>query len=487
MKRFLTFMMVLGALLMSACNEPDATENSALSITSVTSIFEAEGGDGIIAYSIQNPVAGVQVIAKCDAEWVDGLTTGDAVTFTVLPNTTGALRSAKITLHYGTKNAVEVGISQKAGSGNAGGNDDDNNGGGNDEGGNNGGTGDTVESILSYCIADYYGTDYSSTYNYFVIISNATVDEEGYLPEDAVAYCFDLYSNTSWSACGGGVPTGTYTFDASDSTAANTLGNEYSYCYPADGGEYGFTAGSVKVSSNRIEATVTLTNGEVHHIVYNGSIYSDDFSEGGSDEGGSDEGGSDDYYAYSNLTSNYSLNLSGSNAVMDIYSYGDYYGVGCNNYWIDIYEDGSTLSGVYLSLDLLTDSSADALSGTYTASYGVTSSYEKTYVEGGIDEEGYLYGSWLCTLVAGEFADSSIYSPIYEGTITLSKSGDKYTVTYNCTDDAGYKITGTATASYTTYDYSDEYSAPAKSAKKASVVKRAKAVKRASFKKVVRR
>ena len=484
MKKFLTLIVALGALLMTACDERDATDNSALNITSVTSIFDAEGGEGVIAYTIQNPVAGVQVIAKCNAEWVDGLTTGDVVTFLVLPNTTGSLRSTKIVLSYGANSMVEVGISQKATSGNAGGGDD-NNGGGNDNGGNN--NGETVEVTMDYCIADYYGTDYSSTYNYFVIISDATVDEEGYLPEGAVAYCFDLYSNTSWSACGGSVPTGTYTFDAYDSTAANTLGNEYSYCFPADGGEYAYTAGTVKVGTNRIEATLTLSNGEVHHVVYNGSVYSDDFSEsgdGGYDDGGSDDGG--DYYAYSNLTSNYSFNLSGSNVSMSISAYGDWYEVGCNNYWIDIYENGSTLTGVYLSLDLLTNSDANSLSGTYNPSYSVSSSYEKTYVEGAMDEEGYLYGCWVLTLVNDDFTDSSIYAPMYDGTITISKSGDKYTINYNCTDDAGYKVTGSVNASYEVYDYSDEYSAPAKSARKVVPHKWAKA-QRASFKKVVRR
>lgn len=487
MKRILTFVMALGALLMSACGEPEA-EKSVLTITSATAIFEAEGGEGIITYTIQNPVAGMQVIAKCDAEWVDGLTSGDAVIFTVLPNTTGELRSTKITVSYGSNCLAEVGISQKSTGSTGGGNDNDNNGGGNNDD-NGSGNGGQVEVTMSYCIADYYGKDYSSTYNYFVIISDATVDEEGYLPEGAVAYCFDLYSNTSWSACNGSVPAGTYTFDAYDSTAANTMGNEYSYCFPADGGEYYYTAGSLKVSTNRIEATVTLSNGEVHHIVYNGAIYSEDFSEGYDDGGYDDDGGDDDwgdYYGYSNLTGDYTVKMSGNDIYMAICGYGDYYEVDCNNYWIEIYENGTTGDGLYLTLDLLTNASVDALAGTYNPSYDATS-YEKVYVEGGMDEEGYIYGCWLMTLEDDEITESSLYAPMYDGTITLAKSGSKYTVTYNCYDDAGNKITGSVSAEYEYYDYSDEYSAPRKSAKKTAPHKWAKAQRGASFKKVIRR
>ena len=165
MKRILTFVMVLGALLMSACGEPEA-EKSVLTITSATAIFEAEGGEGIITFAIQNPVAGMQVIAKCDAEWVDGLTSGDAVIFTVLPNTTGELRSTKITVSYGSDCLTEVGVSQKSASGNGGGNDDN---------------GNVIR--MGVCESGYYGNYYSTlSYNYYIVLSESGLDEDGNLP-----------------------------------------------------------------------------------------------------------------------------------------------------------------------------------------------------------------------------------------------------------------------------------------------------------------
>lgn len=474
MKRILTFVMALGALLMSACGEPEA-EKSVLTITSATAIFEAEGGEGIISYTIQNPVAGMQVIAKCDAEWVDGLTSGDAVTFTVLPNTTGELRSTKITVSYGSDCLSEVGISQKSTGSTGGGNDNDNNN-------------DNVIR-MEVCESGYYGNYYSIlSYNYYIVLSESGLDEDGNLPEGEDAYTFDIFSNTSLAACGYGLPTGTYTFDEDGTTASNTMGY-YSVYYASDGNVYEYLEGSsITISKNRIEANLKLSNGLVHKVVYEGEFYTYDLSEG-YDDGGYDDGGDDDwgdYYGYSNLGGDYTVKMSGNDIYMSITNYGDYYEVGCNNYWIDIYEDGNTGVGLYLSLDLLTNASADALAGTYTPSYDATS-YEKVYVEGGIDEEGYLFGCWLLTLDGDSVDESGPLAPMYDGTITLAKSGSKYTVTYNCYDDAGNKITGSVSAEYEYYDYSDEYSAPRKSAKKTAPHKWAKAQRSASFKKVIRR
>ena len=476
MKRILTFIMALGALLMSACGEPEA-EKSVLTITSATAIFEAEGGEGVITYALQNPMAGVQVIAKCDAEWVDGLTSGDAVIFTVLPNTTGELRSTKIIVSYGSDCLAEVGISQKSTSGNGGGNDDNGNDNGNDDNGN--------VIRMGVCESGYYGNYYSTlSYNYYIVLSESGLDEDGNLPEGEDAYTFDIFSNTSLSACGYGLPTGTYTFDEDDTTASNTMGY-YSVYYASDGNVYEYLEGSsITISKNRIEANLKLSNGLVHNVVYEGEFYTYDLSEGYDDDGGDDDWG--DYYGYSNLTGDYTVKMSGNDIYMAICGYGDYYEVGCNNYWIEIYENGTTGDGLYLTLDLLTNASADALAGTYNPSYDATS-YEKTYVEGGMDEEGYIYGCWLMTLEDDEITESSLYAPMYDGTITLAKSGSKYTVTYNCYDDAGNKITGSVSAEYEYYDYSDEYSAPRKSAKKTAPHKWAKAQRSASFKKVIRR
>ena len=135
----------------------------------------------------------------------------------------------------------------------------------------------------------------------------------------------------------------------------------------------------------------------------------------GYDDGGDDDWG--DYYGYSNLGGDYTVKMSGNDIYMSITNYGDYYEVGCNNYWIDIYEDGNTGVGLYLSLDLLTNASADALAGTYTPSYDATS-YEKVYVEGGIDEEGYLFGCWLLTLDGDSVDESGPLAPMYDGTIS---------------------------------------------------------------------
>lgn len=51
----------------------------------------------------------------------------------------------------------------------------------------------------------------------------------------------------------------------------------------------------------------------------------------------------------------------------------------------------------------------------------------------------YVRGSWFYRIVDGVITGKA---PIVGGTMTVAKSGDVYTFTFNFTDDAGYKITG---------------------------------------------
>ena len=64
--------------------------------------FEAEGGNGEIAFRIENSVEGVEATATADVEWIsiDSVANG-IVAFTVAANETSAIRDGVITLTYG--------------------------------------------------------------------------------------------------------------------------------------------------------------------------------------------------------------------------------------------------------------------------------------------------------------------------------------------------------------------------------------------------
>ena len=63
--------------------------------------FEANGGNGIITYTLTNPTEGVELTANCEADWVSNLTVGDNVTFVVAANE-GNARETTIAVAYDT-------------------------------------------------------------------------------------------------------------------------------------------------------------------------------------------------------------------------------------------------------------------------------------------------------------------------------------------------------------------------------------------------
>lgn len=470
MKRFTAFMMALGALLFVACDTANTpTPNSKLTRTSAAIMeFDAAGGEGEITYTLENPANGVQVIARSEAEWVDNLTTGEKITFTVLPNTSNESRLATIAVTYGDDCCFEVTISQKGGNGTSG-------------GGNNGEV--DKELQISFFYGSYMGLYYGTpTYNYYVILSDKDADEEGYFPADAVIYYFDLYSNVEGSSNNFVLPNGTYTFDSNNTYDHNTISSEYSYYSVSDEEGYGFSNATLTVSNNKLVALVEV-NGEVHKLVYEGSLVCFDDQES-EDDGGGDDGGNDDgddggdYYAYSNLTSDYSFNISDSSAYGYADYYGDYYGIGCNNYFLDLYEDFENGNGLNIFIDLLTTSTSTDIVGTYTPYY-TSQSNEYTFVEGDVSEEDYsLLGSWIATIENGEIVDGPL-APITLGEVKIAKTSqaDVYAITLDCIDDAGYNIKGTFTCELEFGDYSGEYAAPQKAQKKVTHITK-KAVKK---------
>ncbi len=341
---------------------------------------------------------------------------------------------------------------------------------GNNDGGGNNGDGNW------YCYCDYYGTLYSDVPNYYITLSSHPVDEDGYIPEEAEAYSFDLYSNASVGSTIV-VPNGTYNFDTDVTFAANTFSNYYSFYFPPYEEALYFTAGTVIVSDNKIVANVTSEDGTVHNVVYEGSLVCEDVSDG------SDDSGDDDYYYYySNLTEDYSFGVSGGNAYGWAEFWGDRYGLGVNNFYVDLYADAESGNGLNIILDLLTTATDTDFVGTY-APYYTSESDEYTFVEGYVDEDGYLVGSWIVTLDNWEMTENSLYAPISLGSVTIAATDTEnvYTVTLDCTDDLGYNISGTFTSEFEISDMSTSYAAPKKAQKKAATIAK-KAVKKVSKK-----
>jgi hypothetical protein len=122
MKKFL-FMMLAIPMVFAACSKdeaepqpqptPDPTPKPALTLTSDAEMsFEANGGNGIITYTLTNPTEGVVLTANCEADWISNLTAGDNVVFVVAANE-GEARETTIAVAYDTL-SFDVTVKQAA-------------------------------------------------------------------------------------------------------------------------------------------------------------------------------------------------------------------------------------------------------------------------------------------------------------------------------------------------------------------------------------
>ncbi len=285
-----------------------------------------------------------------------------------------------------------------------------------------------VNLVLEDLEGEYYGTEYSDTYNYYVLLSDLGTNEDGYAYAGGTYYYMDLYSIEGEVDEEGyiHVPAGTYTFDADDTTAEWTMGNYYSEYAKvnADGTDYEarshYEAGQAVVTENGITLTVTI-GGVQHTVTYNGAPK---FYVGTSGGGSSENVEMVANYAYANY-------------------FGDQYAPGyADNYYLFLSDLGldadgwEQANGTYYRFDIYAPISEDNATkipaGTYTidmtdsgALWTATLSYSAYFV---LDEYGWDYVSndypASGTIVVGE--DGSIVAEV-----TMLMSGATHKVTYN--------------------------------------------------------
>ena len=113
----LFYLLLAMPLAFAACEEtpevkPQPEKEPVLTLTSdATMEFEAQGGEGVITYTLENAKEGVELTATCTAEWVSNLTDGETITFTVEANETEEAREATIAVAYDAK-SFEVTVKQ---------------------------------------------------------------------------------------------------------------------------------------------------------------------------------------------------------------------------------------------------------------------------------------------------------------------------------------------------------------------------------------
>ena len=124
----------------------------------------------------------------------------------------------------------------------------------------------------------YYGTEYSATYNMGIYLSDLGYDDEGYAMPGGKYYELDIYTDVEPTIVDGYVtiPNGTYEFDAYDSTAIWTIGNEYSnyFAINATGTAYEAEAkydDAVLVVTSEGMTLTAVIDGSEHIVTYKGA------------------------------------------------------------------------------------------------------------------------------------------------------------------------------------------------------------------------
>ena len=289
-----------------------------------------------------------------------------------------------------------------------------------------------VEAVeLGHAMANYMGDYYNPGVadNFMVVLSDLGWDEDGWELPNAAYYILDLYTEIVDGELA--IPYGTYALDMTDSCEPNTLSASSSRYILLDNegwdyvAEAYFVAGSVTVDANGIVAELEDFEGAIHKVAYKGTVtnivdFSDEFG------GGGDE-------ILSTLWEDWYCNFS--DCSMEYTWYGDYYGVGYDNWLLYIFPNGEVGDG--LQLDLLSnDVGLFELSGEYV----ISKSQEKFTAYPGYESGGYMEGSWYFN------ADFSQYAPLVDGEIYITNNGDTtFTIEVDTYDDAGNNIYGSWT------------------------------------------
>ena len=256
-KLFLLLLALPLAFVACEPNEPieTPTDPAVLTLTSENSMhYTPEGGQGVITYTLENAVAGTELTATTNAEWITDITVGETITFVVAANETTATRNDRILVSYGTEN-FNVFVTQEG-----------------------------VEPVIRFEAKTldgvYYGTKYSPNNNIAIYLSDVGFVNGGYVAPNATYYALDLFMDNEPALQENGwmkIPAGTYTYDGTDSYGDMTIGYSYSEYFKinSDATDYEvkeyFESAELVVTENTITLTAYVA-GVKHIATYTGKL-----------------------------------------------------------------------------------------------------------------------------------------------------------------------------------------------------------------------
>lgn len=398
-------LLAVASLLFVACETVSEEYPSSIRLSKSVVEFSKAGGTQSVAFTIENSKGG-SVTAEDNADWVDAVVDFNAEVVITVEANTGAAREATVTVNYEHAKAVEITVKQKA----ADSRDID------------------VEFKANRFEGIYYGTEYSSTPNYYVILSDRGAMSDGSVRSSATYYFLDMYHTTSANSENPVLPNGEYSYDTSNSFANLTISEENSwYCVTNESGEYAvaknFKSVTATVSNNNFEAIIELSSGELHKVTFSGELVT-----------------LINFYR-STFTDDVEFSVDGATITASLY--GDSYEVGQQNWFIE------AKKGNEVFLVEVFNSSTEKCDGLYQMLVPDSTNYANTYIPGMVNNG--LIGTWYAAVTNGKISGDS-WAPMTEGAIRLATSGSTLTIEYGCKDDAGNNITGSVSGTVTVKD-----------------------------------
>lgn len=398
-------LLAVASLLFVACETVSEEYPSSIRLSKSVVEFSKAGGTQSVAFTIENSKGG-SVTAEDNADWVDAVVDFNAEVVITVDANTGGAREASVTVNYEHAKAVEITVKQKA----ADSRDFD------------------VEFEANRFEGIYYGTENSSTPNYYVILSDRGAMSNGSVRSSATYYFLDMYHTTSANKENPVLPNGEYSYDTSNSFANLTISEENSwYCVTNESGEYAvaknFKSVTATVSNNNFEAIIELSSGELHKVTFSGELVT-----------------LINFYR-STFTDDVEFSVDGATITASLY--GDSYEVGQQNWFIE------AKKGNEVFLVEVFNGSTEKCDGLYQMLVPDSTNYANTYIPGMVNNG--LIGTWYATVTNGKISGDS-WAPMTEGAIRLATSGSTLTIEYGCKDDAGNNITGSVSGSVTIKD-----------------------------------
>lgn len=383
---------------------PPSTEEATLELTSEGSLWvDAEGGEGVITYTLENAVKGVNLTATSSVEWIEVKDIAQSITYVVAKNETEEDRRGTITVEYGDK-SFSVSVMQRA---------------------------QLNADVVLYAKTlngSYYMDEVEGAqgYSYNLMISDKGLNQSGNMYDDASYYLFDLYAAEPAVDGVATIPAGEYVLGFEKK--AGIINDAYSkFVKTTSSGSSTVRYSEVRlvVSENKIEAFITLENGEVHYVMYEGSLVIDLY------KADSNEG-------FSTLRRDYYFDI---NDGLFVGAYvGNMYYAGYDTCSVYLFEELDLETGEEFGdefqLDLQLPRGSKDICGTYTP--GTSAGH---FLVGSMEDIG--GGQYLQTHTWYMTAGYLDFAPLIDGKIVVEKDAeDNYTFTIDCIDDEGHRIAG---------------------------------------------